>query len=248
MTAISQQAADPVQHDPTSDFGGKDVDNLIYIISHDVRNSVRALIEIPQWIAEDLVAAGTAPDADMRTNLSMLTTHARRLDRMMHDLLVFSRVGRMQELRDIDLAAAVETVLSQIDLPRGMDVTTNLRTATVQMGERDILTLLAALIGNAVKHHHAETGRIEISAEVDGDDVILAVEDDGPGIPKAQRARVTEAMQTMRPRDEVEGSGMGLAIARKIAEIHRGQLRIGEAARGTGTRVEIRIPGRVVLN
>ena len=233
---------------PVDMLSEKDVDNLIYIISHDVRNSVRALIEIPQWIDEDMTRAGVAPDPEMRTNLDMMTTHARRLDRMMHDLLVFSRIGRLQNVEDVALGNVIENVISQIALQRTARIETRLEVARLRIGERDILTLLSALITNAVRHHHGDAATIRISSTVDGDAVLLAVEDDGPGIAPEFRSRVFDPMQTLRPRDEVEGSGMGLAIARKIARTYGGTIELSEGLGGQGTCVSFRLPVRKILN
>ena len=72
-----------------------ELENFVYIVSHDLRNSARALTEVPQWLREDLQDLGLAVDEDFRENLDLLERHAKRLDRMLLDLLVYSRVGRM---------------------------------------------------------------------------------------------------------------------------------------------------------
>ena len=248
MTIALHSTDAPDVGSPVDVLSEKDVDNLIYIISHDVRNSVRALIEIPQWIDEDLARAGVSPDPELRTNLDMMTTHARRLDRMMHDLLVFSRVGRLQNVEEVSIASVIENVLSQIALQRTARVETRLEVASVRIGERDILTLISTLITNAVRHHHGPSATIRIATEMEGHDVLLTVEDDGPGIAPEFRERVFNPMQTLRPRDEVEGSGMGLAIARKIARTYGGSIAIDDPESGHGTRVRFRLPSRKTLN
>lgn len=240
-----------VQITPTPQVSGSiesDVDGLIYIISHDVRNSMRALVEIPQWIAEDMIEAGFRPDRNTQANLDLMTTHARRLDRMMHDLLVFSRVGRMQEVTDVGIADAVETVLSQTALPRGFNLTEAYSAETVKCGERDILTMISAMISNVTRHTARTDIEARISTRIDGSEFVIALEDNGPGIPEEHRERVFEAMQTLQPRDEVEGSGMGLAIIQKIARIYGGIARAGHSKDLGGAMVEVRIPSNRPLN
>lgn len=221
----------------------QDIEDFIYLISHDVRSSVRALLELPQWIAEDLAEAGIPIEGSVATSIDMMNRHAGRLDRMLVDLLTFSRIGRMQEVRPLSLPDALDQVLEEIRMPASFQLTRALEVSTLTMGERDILTLLDALIRNAVKHHDKAAGQITLATRREGDQILLSVTDDGPGIEPPFRESVFGAMRTLRPRDEVEGSGMGLANVRKIAGIYGGSARIKEPPAGRGCLVEVRIAG-----
>nr|WP_187428304.1 ATP-binding protein [Roseobacter litoralis] len=211
------------------------------MISHDVRNSVRALIELPQWIVEDLEQAGVKIDGPVAESIDLMNRHTGRLDRMLVDLLTFSRIGRMQKIETVDVGAALDDVLEDARIPPGFQVSRELECTEVRMGERDFLTLLTSLISNAVKHNEAATGRIIISCRRDGAHVLVSVSDDGPGIPHAYRDRVFGVMTTLKPRDEVEGSGMGLAIVRKIAKIYHGDAKVIENGNGTGITLEVKL-------
>lgn len=221
-------------------MGSNDFEDFIYLISHDVRNSVRALIELPQWIAEDLAEAGVKVDGSVADSLDLMNRHTGRLDRMLVDLLTYSRVGRMQDIKVMNLEQALDEVLEEMRIPQGFTVVRALDCEDVTMGERDVLTLLTALISNAIKHHDRSVGKVVISSYRDAEQVILTVRDNGPGIPRGYHERVFGAMTTLRPRDEVEGSGMGLALTRKIAEHYRGDATILENQEGRGTTVEVR--------
>ena len=80
------------------------------------------------------------------------------------------------------------------------------------------------LIGNAIKHHDKETGCIDVSLENGDDCYSFAVRDDGPGIPEQFRSQVFKMFQTLKPRDQMEGSGMGLAMVRKSIDVFGGML------------------------
>lgn len=227
----------------TPPVSSPELDEFIYLISHDVRGSVRALLELPQWIAEDLQEAGIPVDGSVATSIEMMNRHAGRLDRMLVDLLTYSRIGRMQEVRANDLPTALAQVLEEIPVPAEFDVRTALECASITMGERDLLTLLDALIRNAIKHHDKTRGRIIVTAIDDGDDIVLAVADDGPGIAPEFREKALGAMRTLRPRDEVEGSGMGLAHVAKIAALYGGTVTLSESPYGRGCLVSVRLPG-----
>lgn len=219
--------------------GTQDIDDFIYLISHDVRASVRALLELPQWIAEDLEEAGVKVDGSVAQSIDLMNRHTGRLDRMLVDLLTYSRIGRMQEICEVDVSDALTEVCETLQLPAGFQVTTDIDCASLRMGDRDILTLFTALLSNAVKHHDKDQGRIVVTAEQRADLVTICVSDDGPGIDPDMCQRVFGAMTTLRPRDEVEGSGMGLANVRKIAEHYGGAAQVGPSMYGRGCMVEV---------
>ncbi|HEX5419360.1 MAG TPA: ATP-binding protein, partial [Gammaproteobacteria bacterium] len=91
------------------------------------------------------------------------------------------------------------------------------------------------LIGNAVKHHPGPSGRIGISCETLEDRYVFVVQDDGSGIAPEYSERVFEMFQTLKPRDQVEGSGMGLAIVNRIVAWQGGRVWFEPAANGRGT-------------
>lgn len=221
----------------------QDIDDFIYLMSHDVRASVRALLELPQWIAEDLAEAGIEITGSVAQSIEMMNRHTARLDRMLMDLLAYSRVGRMQTAVRIDLEATLDEVLATMELPEGMELVRDIACSHAMLGEQDALMLWSALIGNAVKHHHAHAGTITVSTKCEGAMIRIAVCDDGPGIPERFYAQALGAMTTLRSRDEVEGTGMGLASMRKLAEHYGGDITLSEASVDQGgLRVDIVIP------
>ena len=90
------------------------------------------------------------------------------------------------------------------------------------------------LIGNAIKHHHRKDGLIEVTVEKTETHYLFAVKDDGPGIPAEYQEQIFQLFQTLKPRDQVEGSGMGLAMARKYIEACGGKLTV-ESSVGKGS-------------
>jgi signal transduction histidine kinase len=221
--------------------GMQDSDAFIYLMSHDVRGCVRALLELPQWILEDLHDAGVDTTGPVAQSIEMMNRHTARLDRMMTDLLAYSRIGRTHPVAEVDLAATLGQVLTELGLPDTMRITRDITCRHVMMAEQDALLLWRALIGNAAKHHHdAAGGHIRVTVRADGDLVRLRVTDDGPGIPGRLHARALGPMTTLRPRDEVEGSGMGLAHAGRIAAHYGGHICLSDAADGcTGLAVDV---------
>jgi len=94
--------------------------------------------------------------------------------------------------------------------------------------------ILMNLISNAIKHHDKAQGCIEVSVEDCADRYVFAVQDDGPGIAARFHDQIFKMFQTLRPRDQVEGSGMGLAMVRKHVELHGGTIGV-ESGQGRGS-------------
>jgi two-component system sensor histidine kinase TctE len=98
--------------------------------------------------------------------------------------------------------------------------------------------LAANLVDNAIRYTQPG-GRITVDVQHDAAAVTLSVEDDGPGIPPADRERVFERFQRLAETG-TEGCGLGLAIVREIAQAHTAEVRIDDGAGGKGTRVSVR--------
>jgi len=103
------------------------------------------------------------------------------------------------------------------------------------MTERVPLELvLRNLISNAIKHHHRADGQVQIIGQDQGNVIEFAVIDDGPGIDPQFHERIFQMFQTLKPRDQVEGSGIGLAVVKKVIESRGGKIRV-ESVAGQGT-------------
>jgi two-component system, OmpR family, sensor kinase len=110
-------------------------------------------------------------------------------------------------------------------------------------GVRDELhRLILNLLENAVRHTPPGT-LVRATTRADGDEAVLTVEDNGPGIPPALGQRVFERF-VRGGRDGGRGSGLGLAIVRSVAQSHDGTVTLGTPENGIGTRFEIRLPRR----
>jgi signal transduction histidine kinase len=94
--------------------------------------------------------------------------------------------------------------------------------------------VLRNLISNAIKHHPGPAGLVEVTAEPVAGGYVFSVRDDGAGVPDEYAERIFEMFQTLEPRDEIEGSGMGLAIVRRIVEWQGGKVWLEASPHGSG--------------
>jgi len=200
--------------------------DLIHLLGHDVRNSVRALVEVPKWIHEDLEDSEVKLPSNVSEHLEILTTQANRLEKMIDDLLVYSKFQKPDVSGLIDLETSVRKLIAKTRLPSGFAVQCDLRCADVHIGQEDFDAILTELLNNAVKHHNAPQGKITIVAQATDAAFEMTVADDGAGVSDQHAEKIFLPMKTLRPRDEVEGSGMGLSIARRIVEGYGGTLTV----------------------
>ena len=216
-----------------------ELDKFVYIVSHDLRNCARAITEVPQWLRDDMRDQGMALTEDMRENFDLLDRHARRLDRMLLDLLIFSRVGRLQEVETFALDTLLDEVLAETNLPDHVSVTLGDNLPYVKMGFKDAFVLVKCVLDNVITHGSRRGTRLHIDASAQAPMVTLSFTDTGPGIPSADLLRAFEPMTTLRRRDEVEGSGMGLAILHRIAMHYGGDVWAGPGANGRGLTIDV---------
>ncbi|WP_158585647.1 sensor histidine kinase [Pseudooceanicola sediminis] len=219
-----------------------EVEELLYILSHDLRTGFRAILTIPDFIEEDLSGLPEPQKSMLAEHLEMLRVQARRSDRMLLDLRDYSRIGRLASpvgvhtLADI-LARCAETA----PLPDGFVLHVS-GTATLSGPLNELVMLFRALLSNCVKHHDATSGRIDISTSQKGTMTRIIVADDGPGIPNRFRKDVFEMLRTLRSRDECEGSGIGLSLARKIVTALGGTIEVLDSGDSRGTAIALTVP------
>lgn len=219
-----------------------DFEQMIYLISHDLRNSVRALIEIPAWIEEDLADQAIPIDGSLRENLDLINIHSSRLNSMFGDLLVYSRVGKRQVVQSTKIDDLVDAVMADIKGGDQFDLDLDLGCDSLEMGGVDVRTLFHALLENAVKHNPSGQGHIHIESKLEGPTCIVRITDDGPGISAKEADKVFDLFTTLKSRDEVEGSGMGLAISKKIARLYGGDIKLIQSSGSNGLTLELHLP------
>jgi PAS domain S-box-containing protein len=211
----------------------KDLEQFAYVASHDLKAPLRAIELLVQWIIEGLDGYDVN---NVQENLGLLGKRTQRLNRLLDDLLAYSRAGRkVGAHRMADTHALVLDVAQLVNPPPTISISIEGKLPTFNTHPAPLEQVLRNLIGNAVKHHPGPEGRIILSCKEQGDHYVFAVADDGEGIAKQYAERVFEMFQTLKSRDQVEGSGMGLAIVRRIVQWQGGSVWFEPAPGGRGT-------------
>jgi signal transduction histidine kinase len=171
------------------------------------------------------------------------------MNTLLDDLLAYARAGRQRHPAEVvDARDIINDVSDMLAPPAGFTVKIVGRLPVLQVERAPLETVFRNLIGNAIKHHtHPAQGFVEISAE-DGDEFVeFAVKDNGPGIAPAFHERIFEMFQTLKPRDQMEGSGVGLAVVKRSVESRGGTIQV-ESNVGEGTTFRFTWPKRVTYH
>ena len=218
-----------------------DLAQFARIASHDLKAPLRGIAQLISWIEEDLK---TDDHSQIQPNIDMIQNRIVRLERLLNDLLTFSHVGRRKEsCRKIAVEPMVREIFEISHPPKGFKLVLE-----GELPEMDTLAapfelILRNLIANAIKHHGDEKGTITVSgkaAEKEGF-YEFSVSDDGQGIDPKYHKKVFEMFSSLRPKDEVEGTGMGLSIVEKILRTYGGEIYL-ESVVGEGTTLRFLWP------
>jgi len=214
-----------------------ELERFAYVASHDLRAPLRGITSLATWIEED--TREHASDA-VQANTKLLHGRIKRMETLLDDLLHYSRAGQdMVEAEAIDLEVELSELFKLLSPPNGVNLVLEKPLPKLTTGRTPLEQIFQNLIQNAIKHNDSQSGAIKISARDLGAMWEFTVQDDGPGIAPEYHAKVFTIFQTLKGRDEVEGSGIGLSIVQRIVESVKGEIRIEsdpDKTRGTAFR------------
>nr|WP_324259641.1 ATP-binding protein [Cellvibrio fontiphilus] len=209
----------------------KELETFAYVASHDLKSPLRGIAQLSTWIDEDLQEQQFS---EVNKHTVMLRNRIQRMEKLLDDLLIFYRAGKTDgNLVEIDVAHMAKELFEIQNTKPGLrlELADNLpRFTTLSTPFEQILR---NFFSNAIKHHDLDHGVIRIACQqLPNHFYEFSICDDGPGIPEKFQQRVFGMFQTLKPRDELEGSGMGLALIKKIVANYGGQIRLESAGRG----------------
>jgi PAS domain S-box-containing protein len=218
-----------------------ELEQFAYITSHDLQEPLRSITGFVQLL-ERRYRGELDEDADRF--IGFIVEGVDRMQVLINDVLAYSRVGRDELRREpVDTRVAVERALALVQ--GAMDEAG----AEVQVGDlptldadaRSLVQVFQNLLSNAVKFTDGQPPLVEISARRRKDEWTFAVADNGIGIDTAHEERIFRMFQRLHPREEFGGTGIGLAICKRIVERHGGRIWC-EARAGGGTVFRFTIP------
>jgi two-component system OmpR family sensor kinase len=205
--------------------------------SHELRTPLTSVLANLELLEEEL-------SGEQREAAASALRSSRRMRRLVADLLLLARAdaGRQAPHQPVDLSEVVTDAAAELEpVAGGHEISVSAPAGARVDGARDELhRLVLNLMENALRHTDPGTA-VEATVERRNGEVVLAVEDDGPGIPIDLREKVFERFYRGTG-DRSGSSGLGLSIVRAVAESHKGSVRLEEPLDGRGARFVVRIP------
>jgi signal transduction histidine kinase len=203
----------------------KELDAFSYSVSHDLRTPLRAVMGYANMLREDY---GTGLDDEGNRIISVIIENAKMMGQLIDDLLSFSRIGKKElMLERVDMQSVAQRVveeLSQHDEGKDRKVTIGpLPPADAEPGM--IRQVFVNLISNAIKYSSKKSNPlIEINAVDEATKTIYYVKDNGTGFDMAYAGKLFGVFQRLHSKEEFEGTGVGLALVKRIIEKHGGEV------------------------
>ncbi len=204
--------------------------HFLGMAAHDLRNPLAVIMTASSFLLE---GEDGLPVEKRQEFLRLIQSNSEFMMRLIDDLLDFARIqsGELQiELAEVDLEELVEKNVEQNRMIAGnkgieIELRKNGTLPVVQVDARRIEQVLNNLISNAVKFSHSGT-KVEVRLEQEDDGVVVAVKDQGPGIPAEDMGKLFKPFQKTSVRSTAgeRSTGLGLAICRKIVEAHKGKI------------------------
>ncbi len=204
----------------------EELENFAFVASHDLQEPLRMVSGYVQLLAS---RNKETLDAASKEYVAFAVDGVKRMQDLIRDLLSYARVGtRSQAFATFDPAAAVAMALRNLGAMierSGANVRVDAMPARAYGDERQIVQVLQNLVGNALKFHRPGVQpQISISAEIVEGELRVSVADKGMGIEAAYAEKVFVIFQRLNGRDDYPGTGIGLAIAKKVVERHGGTI------------------------
>jgi signal transduction histidine kinase len=219
----------------------KELEQFAYVASHDLQEPLRMVTGYTQLLAKRY---GDSLDQKAKEYIGFAVDGAKRMQGLIEDLLTYSRVGsRGEAFASTDCEAVLGKTLAglRVGIQECGATVSHDPLPTVMGDEFQLGQLFQNLLGNALKYRDSKAPQVHVSCKQETEQWTFAVQDNGIGIEPQYRERIFQIFQRLHTREEYEGSGIGLAICKKIVERHGGKIWV-ESELGKGATFYFTIP------
>lgn len=201
----------------------KELETFSYSVSHDLRTPLRAIDGFSRILQEDYT---DRLDAEGQRLLNVVRDNAGRMGQLIDDILKFSRTSRLEmNFSEIDMEGLAHSVIEELQ-PVGRTLQAEIEPLPACMGDHSMMhQVFVNLLSNAIKFSSSmEIATIRVGGYIEGDEAIYFVRDNGAGFDMQYADRLFGVFQRLHDTDEFEGTGIGLAIVKRIVTRHGGRV------------------------
>ena len=213
---------------------------LLHTLSHDLKGPITAVLA-----SASMLRRPGLTEEETGELLDGMASRARRMDRLLTDLLDLERLGRgiVEPTRfPVDVGQLVRDIVQASDAIPGREVHIETSSVVVPVDAPKVERMVENLLANAVRHT-PRSSRLWVRVEPSDGGAVIAVEDDGPGVPEPLRQVIFEPFRKGTPGEETPGSGIGLSLVARFAALHGGRAWVQDRE-GGGASFRIFLPGR----
>ena len=210
------------------------------IVSHDLKAPLRGIKTLATWILDD---CGDKFDEKTNEQMNLLLSRVERMYNLIDGVLQYSRAGREENggRVQVNLDQFVPEVINMVVPPENIEVTVESQMPFIQCQETHMMQLFQNLLGNAIKYMDKQQGWIKVNCVEEGDFWKFSIADNGPGIEEKHFERIFKMFQIIPVKEEIEGTGVGLTVTKKIVEFYGGKIWI-ESKVGQGSTFFFTLP------
>lgn len=228
------------------EISNNELKQFAHVASHDLREPLRMITSYISLLKKSMNGKLNEQEHEF---FSYVLDGAKRMDQLIHDLLRLAKVDANAILAPIKLNSVIEEIKLNVDtLIKEKNAAIVLGGLPVILADRaQMIQLFQNLIANGIKYNKSDAPEIKITFISRKDQVEIQVSDNGIGIPKHQREEAFQIFKRLHKQDNISGSGIGLAICKKIVESMKGRIKIEDKPEG-GTTFKITFSKSIVVS
>jgi signal transduction histidine kinase len=217
----------------------RELQDFAHITAHDLKAPLRAIGTLSEWLATSYAEKF---DEEGKQQVKLLVGRAKRMSELIDGILRYSELARTKrKAEEVDLNMLLIEIIRGIELPENIEIIIKTKLPTVVYEETRMIQVFHNLLTNAVKYMDKTEGQIELNCVEENNFWKFSISDNGPGIAEKYFEKIFKLFQTLSPRDEVESTGIGLPLVKKIIETYGGKIWV-ESEVGTGSTFFFTLP------
>jgi light-regulated signal transduction histidine kinase (bacteriophytochrome) len=220
----------------------KELQEFAHITAHDLKTPLRGIGILADWLVTDYADKF---DEKGKEQVRLLAARATQISALIDSVLEYSMIRREDiKKQQIDLNTVIPELIARVDPPADVEITIENELPALVCERTHIVQVFQNLLSNAIKYMDKPKGQVKVGCVGQGDFWKFSVADNGPGIDSKYFDKIFRMFQTLSPRDEVESTGIGLSIVKKIAELNGGKVWV-ESEVGKGSTFFFTLPEKI---